>query len=74
MHIIYIYIYTLYFFIINFMWYKVYSCNLLLPSLRNLENRLEIKLIVFVLLANSDTYIKEKKLVQLQTTVLYIII
>jgi len=21
------------FFIINFMWYKVYSCNLLLPSL-----------------------------------------
>ena len=51
------------------MWYKVYSCNLLLPSLRNLENRLEIKLIVFVLLANSDTYIKEKKLVQLQTII-----
>ena len=49
------------------MWYKVYSCNLLLPSLRNLENRLEIKLIVFVLLANSDTYISKKKiLVQLQ--------
>ena len=43
------------------MWYKVYSCNLLLPSLRNLENRLEIKLIVFVLLANSDTYQKKKK-------------
>ena len=60
MHIIYIYIYTLYFFIINFMWYKVYSCNLLLPSLRNLENRLEIKLIVFVLLANSDTYQRKK--------------
>ena len=42
------------------MWYKVYSCNLLLPSLRNLENRLEIKLIVFVLLANSDTYQRKK--------------
>ena len=53
-------IYIFNFFIITFMWYKVYSCNLLLPSLRNLENRLEIKLIVFVLLANSDTYQRKK--------------
>ena len=59
------------FFIINFMWYKVYSCNLLLPSLRNLENRLEIKLIVFVLLANSDTYQRKKNLAQLQTVEKY---
>ena len=53
------------------MWYKVYSCNLLLPSLRNLEHRLEIKLIVFVLLANSDTYQRKKNLVQLQTVEKY---